>query len=70
MKYRVIYNFSDGHSEDMLEELFDSEEEAEQEARQGAADYDAGGDVFDLMDDGDHVRGAEIESWDIEEVDE
>ena len=63
MAYRVYYNFSDGHSEDILDEVFQTE--AEEAARQGASDYSQGGDY--LREAGEDFCEEEIIDWDIVE---
>lgn len=65
MGYRVFYNFSDGNSEDVLEEVFETEDEAEDAARQGASDYSQGGDY--LKEAGEDYCEEEIIDWDIVE---
>ena len=65
MGYRVFYNFSDGTTEDLLEEIFESEDEAEEASREGASDYYAGGEV--LKEAGESYCEAEIIDWDIVE---
>ena len=42
MGYRVIYNFSDGSSEDLLGEVFLTKKKAGLAAEQGASDYRLG----------------------------
>ena len=66
MGYRVIYNFDDGSSEDILDEVFDTYEEAEEAAQQGASDYSQGRDY--LEEAGESYSDLEIMDWDIEEV--
>lgn len=63
MRYRVIYHFSDGSSEDILDEVFNSKLEAELAAREGATDYAAGVEV--LKDAGELYSEEEIVGWDI-----
>lgn len=65
MGYRVIYNFSDGSSEDVLNEVFSTEEEAEEAARQGASDYSQGRGY--LEEAGEDYCEEEIVDWDIVE---
>ena len=65
MRYRVIYHFSDGSSEDILDEMFNSKLEAELAAREGASDYAAGVEV--LKDAGESYSEEEIVGWDIVE---
>jgi hypothetical protein len=65
MGYRVIYNFDDGSSEDILDEVFETEEEAEEAAREGVSDYSAGRDV--LIEAGEKYCEQEIVDWDIVE---
>ena len=67
MGFRVIYNFSDGSSEDFLDEVFDTEEEAEEAAMQGASDYSQGRDY--LEEAGEDYCEETIEDWDIVEDD-
>ena len=49
MKYRVFYNFDDGSTEDVLDEVFDTEEEAEAAALEGASLYAQGNDYPELF---------------------
>ncbi len=65
MGYRVYFNFSDGSTEDILDEVFDTEEEAEDAARQGASDYSQGRDY--LEEAGEEYCEAEIIDWDVVE---
>ncbi len=66
MGYRVIYDFDDGSSEDILNEIFETEEEAEAAAEQGASDYSQGRDYLDEA--GEDYCEEKIIGWDIEEV--
>lgn len=65
MGYRVIYNFDDGTSEDVLDEVFDTYEEAEEAAEIGASNYSQGNG--DLEEAGESHSDSEIVDWDIEE---
>ena len=65
MGYRVIYNFSDGTSEDLLQQVFDTEEEAETAAQIGAEAYDSGNDVLKLA--GESYSESRLIDWDIVE---
>ena len=65
MGYRVIYNFDDGSSEDLLDEVFKSRREAEDAAEQGASNYSQGRGY--LEEAGESHDNAEIVSWDIVE---
>lgn len=65
MGYRVYFNFNNGTSEDVLDEVFAMEEEAEEAARQGASDYSQGGDY--LKEAGEEYCEEEIIDWDIVE---
>ncbi len=67
MGYRVIYNFSDGHSEDLLDEVFATENEAEEAAQQGASEYAQGRDY--LAEAGEDFCEEDIDDWDIVEDD-
>ena len=66
MGYRVIYNFDDGSSEDVLDEVFDTYEEAEEAAETGASNYSQGNDY--LEEAGESYSDSDIVDWDIEEV--
>lgn len=68
MSYRVIFNFDDGSSEDLLDEVFDTYEEAEEAAEIAASNYSQGNDY--LEEAGESYSDAEIVDWDIEEVDD
>ena len=59
----MIYHFSDGSSEDVLDEMFNSKLEAELAAREGASDYAA--EVEVLKDAGESYSEEEIVGWDI-----
>lgn len=65
MGFRVIYNFSDGSSEDILDEVFETEEDAEEAAMQGASDYSQGRGY--LEEAGEDYCEETIEDWDIVE---
>ena len=65
MGYRVYYEMSDGSTQDILDEVFDSEEEAEEAAAQGASDYSQGRDY--LEEAGEDFCEEEIEGWYIDE---
>ncbi len=65
MGYRVIYHFSDGTSEDLLDETFSSKGMAELAAREGASDYDYGRYV--LIEAGEECSEEDIVGWDIVE---
>lgn len=64
MGYRVTFNFADGSSEDMLNETYDTYQEAEDEARQAASDYSCGGFY---MEEAGEKRGPEMIDWYITE---
>lgn len=66
MGFRVFYNFDDGSYEDILDEVFDTEEEAEEAAREGASNYAQGNHVLELA--GEEPCEEEIIDWDIIEV--
>lgn len=68
MKYRVFYNFDDGTTEDLLYELFNSEEEAEQAAREGIDNYSAGVETLQLG--GHDYPEANIIDYEIQEEDD
>lgn len=65
MSFRVYYNFDDGSSEDILDEVFDTEEEASEAALEGASNYSAGRDVLELA--GEEYCEQKIIDWDIVE---
>ncbi len=65
MGYRVIYNFSDGSSEDVLGEVFPTKRAARMAAEQGASDYRQGNGY--LAEAGEDYCEDEIVDWDIEE---
>ena len=65
MAYRVIYHFDNGSSEDILDEVFETREEAEDAAIQGASDYSQGRDY--LEEAGEDYCEEKIEYWDIVE---
>ena len=65
MGYRVYYNFSDGTSEDLLDEVFSTKKEAQYAASEGANDYSVG--VETLQMGGHDYPEAKIIDWDIVE---
>ena len=67
MGYRVWYNFDDGTSEDLLHEVFDTEEEANEAALEGENNYNVGTET--LMLGGHDYSEAKIIDWDIIEED-
>lgn len=67
MGYRVWYNFDDGTSEDLLDEVFDTEKEAEEAALEGENNYNTGTET--LMLGGHDYDSAKIVDWDIIEED-
>lgn len=64
MGYRVFYNFDDGSTEDVLDEVFKTKKEAYEAALEGASNYAAGQDVLELAGE---LEGCEanIIDWDI-----
>lgn len=48
MGYRVYFNFDDGTTEDLLDEVFDTEEEADRAAREGMNNYSVGVETLQL----------------------
>ena len=48
MGYRVYYEFDDGTEEDLLDEIFDTEEEAEAAALEGMSNYACGVETLQL----------------------
>ena len=64
MGYRVIYNFSDGSSEDVLGEVFLTKKKAGSAAEQGASDYRLGNRYLAIT--GKDFCEDEIIDWDIE----
>ena len=68
MKYRVFYIFDDDTSEDLLDELFDTEEEAKAAALEGLGNYRVG--IETLQMGGHDYPEANIIDWDIEEEEE
>lgn len=66
MGYRVIFNFDDGSSQDLLDQIFETEDEAESAAMQGASDYAQGRDYLEEADE--EYCEERIVDWDIEEV--
>ena len=68
MAFRVVFYMDDGTtSDDLLEEVFETEEEAEEAAQQCASDYSQGRDY--LMEAGEDYCEEEIVDWDIVEID-
>lgn len=65
MGYRVYYNFDDGTSEDLLDEVFETEEAARAAAGEGAGNYSVGTET--LMLGGHDYPEANIIDWDIVE---
>ena len=65
MAFRVYHEFADGSSEDMLDEVFDTYEEAEEAALQASSDYSQGGDVLELAGE---EQGPECTGYYIVEV--
>lgn len=63
MAYRVFYNFDDGTSEDLLDEVFDTVKEATAAAREGMNNYATG--VETLQMGGHDYPEANIIDWDI-----
>lgn len=64
MMFRVSMNFDDGSSE-LLDEVFETEEDAEAEARQWASDYSQGGDY--LKEAGEEYCEQKVIGWTIYE---
>ena len=62
--YKVRIDFDDG-SDETLDEVFSSEEEAEAAAQQWASDYSQGGDY--LKEAGEEYCKQEVIGWDIYE---
>lgn len=65
MGYRVIYNFSDGTSEDLLDEVFSTKKEAQAAALEGKGNYVTGTETLQLA--GEEYDDAKIIDWDIVE---
>ena len=65
MGFRVYHTFSDGTTEDMLDEVFDTYEEAEEAALEGSSNYSQGRDVLELA--GEDYCEEEITGWTIVE---
>ena len=65
MGYRVYYNFSDGTSEDLLDEVFSTKKEAQYAASEGAGNYAVGTETLYLG--GHDYSEAKIIDWDIVE---
>lgn len=65
MGYRVYYNFDDGHSEDLLDEVFDTWDEAEDAALEGKGNYIVGNETLQMG--GHDYSEANIIDWDIVE---
>ena len=63
MGYRVFYNFSDGTSEDLLDEVFATKKEAEYAALEGKGNYITGIETLKLG--GHDYCEANIIDWDI-----
>jgi hypothetical protein len=63
MGYRVIYKFSDGTKEDLLDEIFDTKEQAEAAALEGEGNYICGTNT--LMLGGHDYDEAKITGWNI-----
>lgn len=63
MRYRVYYNFSDGTSEDLLDEVFATKKEAEYAASEGAGNYAVGTETLKMG--GHDYPEANIIDWDI-----
>ena len=63
MGYRVYYNFDNGETEDVLDEIFATKREAEEAAHEGYDNYNAGRDVLQLA--GESYSEANIIDWDI-----
>ena len=69
MAYRVIFNFDDGSaSEDLLEDVFETEAEADEAAAQCSSDYSQGRDY--LEEAGEDYCDEEIVDWDIIKIEE
>ena len=65
MGYRVIYNFDDGTSEDVLDEIFDTYDEAEEAAQEGSSNYSQGNGYLEMA--GEDHSDSNIVGWDIVE---
>lgn len=65
MGFRVFHNFSDGSTEDITDEVFETEEEADAAAAQAASDFSQGGDY--LEEAGEARCPYTIVDWDIVE---
>ena len=63
MGYRVFYNFDDGTTEDVLDEVFATKKEAERAACEGAGNYAVGQETLQLG--GHDYPEANIMDWDI-----
>ena len=63
MGYRVYYNFSDGTTEDLLDEVFSTKKEAEQAALEGENNYIVGNEILNLG--GHEYNSARIIDWQI-----
>lgn len=67
MAYKVVFNFSDGSSsDDLLDEVFETVDDAEEEAQQAASDYSQGRDY--LIEAGEDYCEEDIDDWDIVEI--
>ena len=67
MKYRLIIYFTDGEEEDAG--VFDTREEAEDEYQVWLENFRAGEEILYLANDDDYTD-ADIEDYEIEEVDD
>ena len=63
MGYRVYYNFDDGTTEDVLDEVFPTKREAYLAALEGKSNYDAGREVLYLA--GEDYSEENIIDWEI-----
>ena len=68
MGYRVIFNFDNGTTEDMLDKVFETIEDAEYAAQQEASDYSQGRDYSDEAYEPSCDEN--IVDWSIVEVDD
>lgn len=59
-KYKVEINYSDG-TNDLLDEVFDSEEEAREYGYTEIEAYDQGGEILELSNPGDYPYDEEDE---------
>lgn len=71
MKYKVLYHFPDGTSEEE-DELYDSREEAEEVGLYGCGCYAEGAEILNLSNPGDYpLDGAEDDcEFEVLEVDD